>query len=151
MTIAKTVRKTRILLVDDHVDSSVQLQENLQSLGFIVDVAHCSEAANPALTTGEYAIIIYASLPTICGSKRKRNATPSIVVRRFQSTMSTLASELSEFNTPSWTNGIADILEQPVSKDALYESICSLSVIVDTSHPCDVKNCNTFTCCHGWL
>jgi hypothetical protein len=74
--------------------------------------------------------MIQASLPTRCGSKRKWNDTPSIIVRRFQAKMTSVSSSQKK---QCLTTGIADILEQPVSKDALYECICSLSSIVDQS------------------
>ena len=151
MTIANTIRKTRILIVDDDVDSSIQLREKLQSLGFIADVAHNAEAANRANTTGEYAIMIHTSLSTICGSKRKWHETPSIIIRRIEASNPKESSEMSEFKKQCLTTGLADILEHPVSKDALYESICSLSAIVNTSCLCEVNFDRPIKSCDWWV
>jgi CheY-like chemotaxis protein len=133
-------RKTRILIIED-AESSFGLQENLQSLGFIADVAHDAEAANRANTTGEYAIMIHATMPTRCGSKRKWHDTPKIIIRRFEASISAVSYSQPEFKKQCSATGIADILEQPFSKDALYESICSLSLseIGNGSYPSGVK------------
>ena len=136
---ATASRKTRIFIADD-VESKLNLQNNLQSLGFIADVRRDVDAANRAMNTGYYAIMIHASRPKMCGFKRKVHDTPSIIVRHFQATKSAVvSSSQAQLKKQCLTTGVADILEHPVSKDALYECICSLSATVEKSCPDDVQ------------
>jgi CheY-like chemotaxis protein len=116
-------RKTQVLIQDENRQSRLALQENLEALGFTVGIVE--DAANSTYPTSETAITfmnVNSETTDLLWNLRDRS---SLLQR--QATIAVLSPKDSNLREQCFAAGVADVLEQPLTSDSLYECICSLS------------------------
>lgn len=119
-----TCAKTRILVDDANHLTRLSLRESLESLGFAVsfvgDTNICLENQNPAI------ILVNLSSSTAITVDLLQNRHIRALLIQFHAAIVILSPGDSRLQTQCMAAGVADVLQMPLSRDTLYECICSL-------------------------
>jgi CheY-like chemotaxis protein len=114
-------RKIRVLIADESRAQSFLLRQSLEDLGFIVDID-----GEIFIEGVEHDIaFLYINNRTV-NLLSDMNFRASI--RQFNAAIAVLSPTDKHLRSACFASGMSDVLEEPLSTDALYECLCSLSV-----------------------
>ena len=117
-------RKIRVLVDDISALKSPILLETLKALGFVVDVARNSDQILCAIEHNYSMLFCYVKNCTVEGLQGE---VARAWLRNFPAVIAFIDPGQPDLRDQCIAIGMADVLERPISSDALYECICSLS------------------------
>ena len=124
-----TQRKIRVLVAEDSVSKSHMLKNTLEALGFAVHVARNSDQI-PCDVGGKYSMLfLYVTKSSVDVLKGE---AAQAWLEQFRSAIAIIDPDQPDLRDQCLAVGMADVLQRPVTSDALYECICSLPGSLDS-------------------